>query len=572
MRLAEYFLPTLRETPADADTISQKLMLRAGMIRKLASGVYEWLPLGLRVLKKVEQIVREEMDKIGGLEVSLPLLLPRELWEETGRWALYGKELMRLQDRKEAEFALGPTHEEVITDLVRKEIRSYRELPKMFYQFGLKYRDEIRPRFGVMRAKEFYMKDAYSFHSTEEDAERYYKIVFNAYAKICDRCGFKYRPVEAETGAIGGSFSHEFMVLAETGEEEIVSCASCGYAANVERAECPRESSQFPVPSSQLEALKEIYTPNMRTVEEVGNFLQASPDKFIKSLIYLADNKPVMVLIRGDYEINETKLKKYLNCNDLVLADSQTIEKVSGAPVGFAGPVGLQFTAYSLQLIADYSVENITNAISGANKKDYHLVNINIGRDYQPEAIIDLRKVKVSDLCPRCQKTLTFSRGIEVGHTFKLGTKYSKAMRATFLDAQGKEQYFIMGCYGIGVSRIVAAAIEQSNDDNGIIWPANIAPYQVLIVPVNDNEPKIREMSENIYEKLQKAGYEVLLDDRDERPGVKFKDADLIGIPIRIVISEKNLLQGKVEVKKRAEEKVTLIPVDNLVNEIKKFL
>jgi len=591
MRLSEYFLPTLRETPAEADTISQKLMLRAGTIRKLASGVYEWLPLGLRVLKKVEQIVREEMDKIGGLEVSLPLLLPRELWEETGRWAVYGKELMRLQDRKEGEFALGPTHEEVITDLVRNEVRSYRELPKMFYQFGTKFRDEIRPRFGVMRAREFYMKDAYSFHATEEDAERYYKIVFAAYAKICDRCGFKYRPVEAETGAIGGSFSHEFMVLAETGEEEIVSCESCGYAANVERAEVSTidsvaevaKSKERPVPrvrqgseerakNDKLEPLKEVHTPNLRTVEEVGNFLKAPVEKFIKSLIYLADNKPVMVLIRGDSEVNETKLKKYLNCNELILADGGTIEKVSGAPVGFAGPAHFPHPTSHIPILADYSVENIVNAISGANKKDYHLININIGRDYQPEAIIDLRKIKPGDLCPKCQKTLTFSRGIEVGHTFKLGTKYSQAMKATFLDAQGKEQYFIMGCYGIGVSRIVAAAIEQNHDEDGIIWSPSIAPYQILIILVNSNDPKIATLSENIYQKLQEIGYEVLLDDRNERAGIKFKDADLIGIPVRIVISEKNLSLGKVEVKKRSESKIAYIPLDNLVSEIKKFL
>lgn len=574
MHLSKYFLPTLREIPAEADTVSQKLMLRAGMIRKLASGIYEWLPLGLRVLKKVEQIVREEMDKIGGLEVSLPLLLPRELWEQTGRWALYGKELMRLKDRKEAEFALGPTHEEVITDLVRNEVRSYRELPKMFYQFGLKYRDEIRPRFGVMRAREFYMKDAYSFHATEEDAERYYQVVFDAYGKICARCGLKYRPVEAESGAIGGKFSHEFMVLADTGEEEIVSCASCGYAANVERAEIAK--TQNVRQNAKLELLKEVHTPNMRTVEEVAIFLQATADKFIKSLIYLADNQPVMVLVRGDSEVNETKLKNYLGGNELVLAGGETIEKVTGAPVGFAGPVQLPIIHHPLPIIADYSVENIVNAISGANKKDYHLMNINIGRDYQPEAVIDLRKIKPGDLCPKCGEVLTFSRGIEVGHTFKLGTKYSKSMKATFLDALGKEQYFIMGCYGIGVSRMVAAAIEQNNNENGIIWPVSIAPYQILIIPVparpgNTNEPKIMELSENIEQELRENGYEVLLDDRNERAGVKFKDADLIGIPVRIVVSEKNLARGEVEVKKRAESEIALIPVDNLVSGIKKF-
>jgi len=570
MKLSQLFLPTLKETPSDADTISQVLMIRSGMIRKISSGIYEWLPLGLRVLKKVEQIIREEMDMIGGQEVWLPLLSPKELWEETGRWNLYGKELFRIKDRKNAEFCLAPTHEEVITDIVRREVRSYRELPLMLYQFGIKFRDEIRPRFGVMRAKEFYMKDAYSFHATEEDAEQYYKKVFDAYRKICDRCGFKYRAVEAATGAIGGKFSHEFMVLADTGEEEIVYC-SCSYSANVEKAEVKRITVRTENADKDLE---EIHTPNLKTVEEVAGFMKENPEKFIKSLIYIVEGNPVMVLVRGDYEINETKLKTFLNCNELVLADSGTIEKVTSAPVGFAGPARLPG---KVRILADYSVEEIAGgAVSGANKKDYHLKNIFISRDFQPDEIADLRKIKQGDKCPKCDKPLKFCRGIEVGHTFKLGTKYSKSMDATFLDKDGNKNNFIMGCYGIGVSRIVAAAIEQSNDKNGIIWPVNLAPYQIIILPLDYNDEQIRNISDKIYELLLKDGYSVLIDDRDERPGVKFKDADLIGIPVRITISKKTLGEkhvefdeNEIELKLRSEKDYKLIKIKDLKKYIK---
>lgn len=564
MRMSKLLLPTLKEVPAEADIISNKLMIRAGMIRKLASGIYEWLPLGMRVLKKVEQIVREEMNRVNGQELWFPLLLPKELWEETNRWQLYGKELFRIKDRKDAEFCLGPTHEEVVTDLVRREVRSYKELPLMLYQFGVKFRDETRPRFGVMRAREFYMKDAYSFHATEEDIEKYYKEVFNAYAKICDRCGFKYRSVEAATGAIGGKFSHEFMVLADTGEEEIAWC-ECGYSANGEKAECVEEREENKEKRKGEKELKEIHTPNMRTIEEVSSFLKTTPEKFIKSLVYLVDNKPVMILIRGVCEVNETKLKEHFECNELTLADAKTIEKLTGTPVGFAGPVHLPHTTSHLQIIADYSVENIVNAVTGANKKDYHLENVNINRDYKPDKIIDLRKVKKGDICPRCTKNqLNFSRGIEVGHTFKLGTKYSKSMEATFLDAEGKKQYFIMGCYGIGVSRIVAAVIEQSHDKDGIKWPINLAPYQVIIVPIDyGKNSKIKELSDKIYSELQNQGYEILLDDRNERPGVKFKDADLIGIPIRITISSRHL-PDKVELKLRSEKDSSIIPIEKI--------
>ncbi|MFA5779043.1 MAG: proline--tRNA ligase [Elusimicrobiota bacterium] len=570
MKFSQAFIPTLKETPSDADTISLKLMLRAGLIRKLSSGIYEWLPLGLRVLKNVEQIIREEMDKIGGQELLLPALQPAELWEETGRWNLYGKELCRIKDRAGREFCLGPTHEEIITDIVRRDVRSYKQLPLMLYQFQTKFRDEIRPRFGVMRAKEFYMKDAYSFHATEEDAGKYYKIVFDAYSKICERCGFKFRAVEATTGTIGGSFSHEFMVLADTGEEEIVSC-ECGYGANVEKAECVKESLEFRVESLEMQPLEEIHTPDMKTVAEVGKFLNEKPEKFIKTLIYLADGKPVMVLVKGDCEINEEKLKSHLKATELVLAAGETVEKISGAPVGFAGPV--RKDKILIPIYADFSVENIINGISGANKKDYHLKNINIGRDYKPTEIADIRKIKKGALCPRCKKhELKFSRGIEVGHTFKLGTKYSKAMNATFLDVKGQQNFFIMGCYGIGVSRIVAAAIEQSHDESGIIWNESLAPYKAIIIPVFPRGlpsvayyGKVKDVCDRIYEKLSQK-YDVLLDDRDERAGVKFKDADLLGIPVRITVSEKTLKENKVEIKYRNKNSVNLSDIEKVLD------
>ncbi len=563
MRYSKAFIPTLKETPSDADTISLKLMLRAGLIRKLSAGIYEWLPLGLKVLKNVERIIREEMDKIGGQELLLPAILPKELWEETGRWNIYGKELCRIKDRAGREFCLGPTHEEIITDIVRRDVRSYKQLPLMLYQFQTKFRDEIRPRFGVMRAKEFLMKDAYSFHATEEDAENYYKIVYGAYSKICERCGFKFRAVEATTGAIGGSFSDEFMVIADTGEEEIVSC-ECGYGANVEKAECLKQ--EVGSRKSEVEKpLEEIHTPDMKTVKDVGKFLNEKPEKFIKTLIYLADEKTVMVLVRGDCEINEAKLKGFLKCNELVLADAQTVEKISGAPVGFAGPIRLPSTVYRLPIFADYSVENIINGISGANKKDYHLKNINIGRDYKPTEIADLRKIKKGALCPRCKKhELKFSRGIEVGHTFKLGTKYSQAMNATFLDEKGQKIFFIMGCYGIGVSRIVAAAIEQSHDESGIIWNESLAPYKAIIIPIS-YEGKIKDACDRIYEKLSQK-YDVLLDDRDERAGVKFKDADLLGIPVRITVSEKTLKENKAEIKERSKNSVNLFDIEKVLD------
>lgn len=576
MRFSKLFVPTMKETPGEADVVSHQLMVRAGLIRKLASGIYEWLPVGYRVLKKVERIITEEMDAIGGQEVWLPALLPRALWDETGRWALYGKELMRIKDRHGREFALAPTHEEAITDIVRKNVRSYKQLPLLLYQLQTKFRDEVRPRFGVMRAREFYMKDAYSFHADEEDARKWYKKIFDAYKRIFERCGFKFQAVEALTGAIGGQYSHEFMVLAETGEEGVVSCP-CGYAANVEKAAI--NYSQEKKPDTQELPLEEVHTPDQRTVGEVGKFLQALPVQFIKSLIYLSDGKPVMALMRGDGEIEEQKLKEVLGSNELMLADSDTIRKVTGAPVGFAGPVTAgaregkgKKTENLISIVADTSVTYIVNGISGANKKDYHLKNINIGRDYTPDTFADIRKVKPGDICIRCGKKLDFCRGIEVGHTFMLGKKYSHALHATFLDAQGREQEYVMGCYGIGVSRIVAASIEQNNDNDGIIWPIPIAPFHVIIVPINYEEPDTKKAADALYADLQKTGIEVVLDDRPDRAGVKFKDADLIGIPLRLTVSDKKLKTNKIELKLRSEKTIRDIPISSVVDEVRKII
>ncbi|MCS7230805.1 MAG: proline--tRNA ligase [Elusimicrobiota bacterium] len=580
MKLTDFYLPTLRETPSECDTISSQLMFRAGLIRKLTSGIYEYLPLGLRVIKKIEQITREEMDAIGGLEVWLPHLLPRNIWDETGRWQLYGNELFRLKDRKNADFCLSPTAEEVITDLIRGELRSYRQLPKMFYQFGVKFRDEIRPRFGVIRAREFYMKDAYSFHKDEKDAEEYYKKVFDAYCRIFRRCGLKFVVVEAATGAIGGKFSHEFMVVKENdpnfiGEETIVFCSECGYSANIEKAECidsQIDSYEF----SDLKNLQEVYTPNVRTVEEVSNFLKESKEKFIKTLVYISEisNNVYLVLIKGDYEVNESKLKDIIGDGTIRLASAELVKEIFGVSVGFLGPVNLQVKKdYIVKIIADNSIKYIINGISGANKEDYHVKNINYGRDYNVDKFGDIRNITKYDLCPICKKknTLNFSKGIEIGHTFKLGTKYSEAMNATFLDENNKERYFVMGCYGIGISRIVAAAIEQNYDEKGIIWHPNIAPFLVYILPIDYNDYQIKEVADKLYNLLLKHNIEVILDDRDERPGVKFKDADLIGIPLRITVS-KRLLPDQVELYIRKTSERQVININEIINKINETL
>ncbi len=545
MRYSNLFLPTVKEVPSDAEIASHQLMIRAGMIRKLTSGIYSYLPLGLKTVRKVEQIVREEMNRAGAQEVFLPMVQPAELWQESGRWVFYGKELLRFRDRHDREYCLGPTHEEVITDLVRNEIKTYRQLPRNLYQIQTKFRDEIRPRFGVMRCREFSMKDAYSFDADHEGADLSYSKMFEAYQRIFTRCGLMFRPVEADTGSIGGSSSHEFMVMAASGEDGIVYCDRCNYAANLEKAEISKPEAGSTDGVEQL-SREEVHTPNVRTIEEVCAFLQVMPTDVVKTLIFSADGKPVAVLVRGDEDINEIKVRNYLGCDELELAGDDMILAATGSPRGFAGAVGIK-----TRIIADYSLIGMKNMVMGANREDYHVKNVNFDRDFKVSEFADLRVVRDGDACPRCRGALTFARGIEVGHVFKLGTKYSKALKAVYLDKNGKEQVMIMGCYGIGVTRTVAAAIEQYHDDDGIIWPVPIAPFQVIITPVNINEGTLCKAAEDLYQELTAQGLEVLLDDRDERAGVKFKDADLIGIPYRVTIGPKKLAEGKVEVKNR---------------------
>jgi len=548
-KLSNYFMPTLKEDPREAEIPSHKLMIRAGMIRKLASGVYEFLPIGWRVVRKIEAIIREEMDAIGGQEIEMSALQPRNLWEQSGRWGLYGPELMRLKDRGDREFCLGPTHEEVITRIVGDEVKSYKELPLLLYQFQTKFRDEIRPRFGIMRAREFYMKDAYSFDSTMEGCRKSYQDNVEAYTKIFERCGLDFVKVEAETGNIGGQYSHEFMVIADTGEEEIAVC-SCGYGSNTELADYKRS----PVKKEEVKesALEEVHTPDARTVDEVAEFLSEPARKFIKTLIYKSSSGLLAALVRGDHELNENHLKKAAGAGELHPAGEEEIKQATGAPVGFAGPVGLGIPVY-----ADEDVIEIKNAVSGANKNEYHLKNINYGRDYTAFWTGNLRKITKDDLCPECSSKLEFKRGIEVGHTFLLGTKYSESMQAAFAAEDGSEKPFIMGCYGIGVTRVAAAAIEQCYDKDGIVWPASIAPFQIIIIQLTR---KTKDLCGELYKKLGEK-YEVLWDDRDLNPGVKFKDAQLIGVPVQVVAGKSYLNEGKLEINdRRTGEKEYVAP------------
>jgi len=566
MRYSEMFLPTGREVPSDAEVISQQLMIRAGMIRKLTSGIYSYLPLGYRVIQKMEQIVREEMNKAGAQEVHMPMVQPMELWQESGRWELYGKELLRFRDRHDHAYCLGPTHEEVITSIVRNDIKTYRQLPRNLYQIQTKFRDEVRPRFGVMRCREFGMKDAYSFDVDEESAEKSYEKMFDAYNNIFRRCGLKFRPVEADSGSIGGKYSHEFMVMAESGEDAMVFCEKCSYAANLEKAEvaCPERKEIF---EDDRLPIEEINTPDVRTIEEVSEFLNAKPQDIVKTLIFNADGKQYAVLIRGDHEVNEIKVKNYLGADEVELASDEIIMKATGSPRGFAGPVNI-----NIPILLDYSVIDMVNFVTGANKEDYHFKNVNIGRDFKIQAFADFRIVTDQDKCPRCGSDIKFARGIEVGHVFKLGTKYSKAMKAVFLDKDGQEKVMIMGCYGIGIGRTIAAGIEQNHDENGIIWPMPLAPYQVIITPVNVNEEEVMKAAEGLYKSMLDENIEVIFDDRDERAGVKFKDADLIGIPLRVVVGQKNLVQGKVELKIRKNGESKLYPLQEIVQQVKQII
>jgi prolyl-tRNA synthetase len=520
-------------------------MVRAGMIRQMAAGIYSTLPLGLRVFKKVEQIIREEMNRIGGQEVFLPSVQPAELWEESGRWEFYGKELLRLKDRHDREFCYGPTHEEIITDIVRRDVHSYRQLPITLYQIQTKFRDEVRPRFGIMRGREFTMKDAYSFHTTEESTRETYSQMAEAYSRIFERCGLDFKMVEADSGTIGGSFSHEFVVLADSGEDRIGFCDSCDYASNLEKAEA--RAAKPNNESTSEEDIKEVPTPGKKSVEEVTQFLNVSSDKLIKTIVFETDQGLVAGLVRGDREINPVKLKNLIDCEWLNPAPEELITKETGVPCGYLGPVGVQ-----LKVFADTEIKHMSNGITGANKADTHLTGVQFGRDLKVEKVGDLKDVNEGDRCPKCDSgKYKIKRGIEVGHIFILGAKYSEAMKAHYLDDQGKEKPMIMGCYGIGVGRTAAAAIEQNYDEKGIIWPLPLAPFQAVILPVNFKVDAVRSAAETIYKTLWEQGVETLLDDRSDRLGVKFKDAELLGIPLQIIIGPKNLDEGKVELKSR---------------------
>ena len=566
MRVSRFLLSTLKETPADAEIISHQLMLRAGMIRKVAAGVYDWLPLGLRVLRKVENIVREEMDAAGAQELLMPAIQPAELWQESGRWDQYGPELLRLNDRHKREFCFGPTHEEVITDLIRRELKSYRQLPANFYQIQTKFRDEIRPRFGVMRAREFLMKDAYSFHASYESLSETYDQMYETYSNIFRRAGLEFRPVEADSGAIGGNRSHEFHVLAESGEDQIASCSKCNYAANVELAPALPPVGKRPDPG---ETMSEVDTPGKHSIEEVSSFLGIKPSQTVKTLLVRGVGGAIALVVRGDHELNVIKAEKLANVSKpLELISEAEVKSIAGCLPGSIGPRGLD-----IPVIADESAARLANFVCGANEDGKHLQNVNWGRDLPEPEIADLRNVVEGDPCPHpqeagveCNGKLSIHRGIEVGHVFQLGTKYSENMNATVLDEHGAQVVMPMGCYGIGVSRVVAAAIEQNHDDRGIVWPYTLAPFEVCIVPIGYHKSDdVRQASDRLYSELRGKGFEVLLDDRNERPGVMFADMDLIGIPHRIVIGDRGLKNGQVEYKQRRDTDSRDVAFDSVI-------
>lgn len=557
-------MPTLREVPAEAEIASHQLMLRAGLIRKLAAGVYSYLPLGLRSLKKVEQIVREEMDKAGAQELLMSALLPAEAYQASGRWEVFGPSMFKLKDRNDRDFCLGPTHEELFTQTVIDNVRSYKEYPMTLYQIQTKYRDEGRPRFGLIRGREFIMKDAYSFDLDEKGLDESYKKMYDAYNRIFTRLGLDFTIVDADSGAMGGSGSQEFMVKSPVGEDGIAYCDECGYAANYEKCEC------IPQPVEQPEgeaALEKIETPNAHTIEELVNSLGMAAYNFAKTIIYKADDKYIAAMVRGDRDVNEVKLKNLVGCtDDLELAEPAVVRDITHAQVGFAGPIGLDIPVY-----ADKEVAMMKNFIVGANETDMHYKNVNIGRDFNPDTVADIRVVVTGDKCPKCGGAIKSEQGIEVGHIFKLGTKYSDALGLKYLDESGKQKTVIMGCYGIGVTRCLAAAVEQLHDDNGIIWPVSIAPYHAIVVPANYKSEEQMAEAERIYAALNDAGIETLLDDRSERAGVKFKDADLIGIPVRIVVGKK-IGDGIVEYKERTMEKAEEIAADDAVEKVISFI
>jgi prolyl-tRNA synthetase len=558
VRWSHALIPTLKETPADAVAPSHVLLLRAGMIRQLGAGAYTYMPLGLRVLQKAVQIVREEMDAAGAIELLMPALQPVELWKESGRYEAYGDLLMKLALTGGHQMALGPTHEEVITDMVRDLVKSYKQLPVTLYQIQTKFRDEPRPRFGIVRTREFIMKDAYSIDADLAQLNQSYSAMYEAYCRIFDRCGLPYVIVEAESGPIGGDSSHEFMLPCATGEDKVVHCPSCGYAANQERAEvgAPQIRTAAAGATAGARAYEAVATPNKRTIREVCQFLGVDEATSAKLLVYLADGKPVAALLRGDHELNEAKLRRIVGATAIVPADAAAIEKATGAPMGFLGPVAIK-----IPLVIDHAIAAMPAVVVGGNAVDVHFKGVVPGRDFPLERVHDLRNAEAGDACPRCGAALQIKAGLEIGHVFKLGTKYSKSMGATYLDEKGKEILFIMGCYGIGINRIVAAAIEAGHDENGIIWPLTLAPYQVEVIPLQVQNAAVLEQSLALEKSLAAAGLDVLVDDRDQRPGFKFKDADLIGIPLRVVIGERGLKDGNVEIKWRAQNEPKLIPM-----------
>lgn len=564
MRMTQLYAPTLRETPAEAEVVSHQLMLRAGMIRKAAGGVYTYLPLAWRVLKKIETIVREEMDRAGGQELSMPIMQPAELWHETGRWQVYGEEMFRLKDRHQRDFCLGPTHEEMITSLVRSDVRSYRQLPLMLYQIQNKYRDEIRPRFGLMRGREFIMKDLYSFDKDEAGLAVSYKKMYDAYTNIFTRCGLKFRAVEADGGAIGGSNTHEFMVIADSGEAAIVYCEQCAYAANVEKAEL----HAIQTTAEEEKPLELVDTPGTKTIEAVAAFLGVDVKKNIKAVVFQNEKDEVIAaFVRGDHEVNDVKLQNAVGAIALRMASEEAILSIGGKP-GFMSPIGLTGGI----IVVDASVMELQNAVGGANQEDKHYKNICPKRDFKDVIVTDLRLVQEGDPCPHCGAALNTARGIEAGQVFKLGTKYSEALKATFLDENGKEKPLVMGCYGVGVSRTMAAAIEQNSDEQGIVWPAAIAPFAVAVVPVNVKDEAQMKIAERLYGELQQAGIEALFDDRKERVGVKFKDADLIGCPVRITVGPKAVNENAIEVKVRRTGEVLLYTPEEYLTKVQMLL
>lgn len=560
MKMSNMLMLTLREVPAEAEIESHKLMLRSGMMRKMASGVYNYMPLGLKVLKNIEDIIREEMNAAGAQEFLASALLPAELWQESGRWDVYGAEMFRLKDRNNRDFCLGPTHEEVFTDIARNEIKSYKQLPVNLYQIQTKYRDERRPRFGVMRSREFVMKDAYSFDKDQAGLDLSYNKMHDAYVKIFNRCGIDAKCVAADSGAIGGANSAEFMVKSEVGEDDVVFCTVCDYAANIEKAEATPDIAK----AEELLEVEKVATPDSRGIDEVSSYLNVSPKKTVKLLMYNIDGKIVGVVVRGDREVNEVKVSNAANAaTDIMMASHEEYKNATGCEVGFGGPVGLKVDL----LLVDEEVKNMYNMIVGANETGYHLKNVNYGRDFEG-AVGDFRNVEDGGKCPLCGGKVSIARGTEVGHIFKLGTKYSEAMNATFIDENGKNTPFVMGCYGIGVTRTMASIIEQHHDENGIVWPLSVAPYHVSVIPVNIKDEEQMKVAEKLYNSLKDLGVEVLMDDRNERAGVKFKDSEIIGIPMRVTVGKK-ISEGAVEFKLRAGGDNEVIKIEDVCNRVK---